>query len=230
MRVSKRLPLLAVFGFALCWFFFPATANSVAQSSDEFVAERALGPQWKQLSRRSGMIFTATVLASNAPSAAKQIPKLQPAAIDHLAPAQIEIRFHVDEPIAGVQRGQIVTVHEWSIAASRHRPLAKGERILLFLYPPSRSGLTSPVGGSSGLFTLDSTGKTILTRTDSVALPTTQSPRTGQSAGAARVSVLQLERAIRAAKAEAERRTPSSLWPPADKRSCRRLAEDSPLF
>lgn len=169
MRVSKGLPLLAVFGFALCWFFFPATANSVAQSSDEFVAECALGPQWKQISRRSGMIFTATVLASNAPSAAKQIPKLQPAAIDHLAPAQIEIRFHVDEPIAAVQRGQIVTVHEWSVAASRHRPLAKGERILLFLFPPSRSGLTSPVGGSSGLFTLVSTGKTILTRTDSVS-------------------------------------------------------------
>jgi hypothetical protein len=205
MRVSKRLPMVAAIVFSLGWLFFSAAANSAAQSPDDSIAALALGPQWKQLSRRSEMIFTATVVAPNAPSAAKQIPKLQPAAIDHLAPAQIEIRFQVDEPIAGVQRGQIVTVHEWSGAASRHRPLAPGDRILLFLYPPSRLGLTSPVGGSRGLFGLDSTGKILSANASSADRSPRQSlpqslPRTAQSAAAHCGSVLQLERAIRSAR------------------------------
>jgi len=140
--------MAAAVDFSLWWLFSSPLANSAtAQPPDESVAERSLRLQWQQLSRRSGMIFTATVLAPNIPPAAKQIPKLQPAAVDHLAPAQIEIRFQVDEPIAGVKRGQIVTIHEWSVASSRHRPLAPGQRVLLFLYPPSRLGLTSPVGG-----------------------------------------------------------------------------------
>jgi hypothetical protein len=193
--------MAAAVGFSLYWLFLSAAASFAAQSPDESVAERVLGPQWQQLSRRAGMIFAATVLASNTPSTAKQIPKLQPAAIDHLAPAQIEIRFHVDEPIAGVQRGQIVTIHEWSGAASRHRPLAPGQRVLLFLYPPSLLGLTSPVGGSRGVISLDSAGKSLSANTNFPAdpLPRQSAPQAGQSA-ANHVSVLQLERAIRAAR------------------------------
>ncbi|GAC1428679.1 MAG: hypothetical protein NVS1B11_11280 [Terriglobales bacterium] len=37
-----------------------------------------------------------------------------------------------------------------------------GERLLLFLYPPSKLGLTSPVGGSLGRFNLDSAGNVAL--------------------------------------------------------------------
>jgi hypothetical protein len=201
MRVSKRLPMVAAIVFSLGWLFFSAAANSAAQSPDDSIAALALGPQWKQLSRRSEMIFTATVLASNTPAVAKQIPKLDPTAIDHIAPAQIEIRFQVDEPIAGVKRGQIVTIHEWSGAAARHRPLAPGDRILLFLYPPSRLGLTSPVAGARGVVPLDSTGRTLSANAnfpDDRSPP--QSPRTGQSAAAHCGSVLQLERAIRSAR------------------------------
>ena len=193
--------MAAAMGFSLCCLSIAGAASSAIQTSDEFIAERALGPQWQKVSRHSGMIFTATVLASTTPPTAKQIPKLQPTPIDHLAPAQIEIRFHVDEAIAGVKRGQIVIVHEWSGASSRHRPFAPGQRLLLFLYPLGRLGFTSPVGGSRGLVPLDTTGKTVFAQTESaqVAFPT-QSPRPGQSAGANRVSVLQLERAIRRAR------------------------------
>ncbi len=207
MRVSKRLPMIAAIGFSLCWLFSSGLANfATAQSSDESIAERALGPQWQQLSRRSGMIFTATVLASTTPSAEKRVPKLQPATIDHLSPAQTEVRFHVDEPIAGVKRGQIVSMHEWSGAASRHRPLAPGERVLLFLYPPSRLGLTSPVGGERGVFALDSSGKTLPAKVSFLSDRSPRqslsrsSPRMDQSPTANRVTVLQLERAIRAAR------------------------------
>ncbi len=144
---------------------------AVAQQSDQVIAERVLGPQWKHLSRRAGMIFAGTVLAAAPPTATADRP----------APGQtpsIELSFRVDEPIAGVERGQILTIREWAGAWSMHRPMNKGEHLLIFLYPPSRLGLTSPVGGSRGQIALDS------------------------NAAGETVSVIQLERAIRRAREE----------------------------
>jgi hypothetical protein len=39
-----------------------------------------------------------------------------------------------------------------------------GEHVLLFLYPPSKIGLTSPVGGKLGRFQMDNTGHVLLNR------------------------------------------------------------------
>ena len=76
--------------------------------------------------------------------------------------ATTEIRFHVDQAIRGVSRGQLIEVNEWAglwQAGERYRP---GERVLLFLYPPSKLGLTSPVGQGAGRFTVDRTGRVIV--------------------------------------------------------------------
>jgi hypothetical protein len=94
----------------------------------------------------------------------------------------IEVSFRVDEAIAGVERGQVVTIHEWAGAWSMQRPMSPGQRILIFLYPPSRLGLTSPVGGALGQVALDATGKN---------LPGS-------------VSVVQVKRAIRSVRSEKE--------------------------
>jgi len=56
--------------------------------------------------------------------------------------------------------------------------MSKGEHILIFLYPPSRLGFTSPVGGSLGQIALD------------------------PSVIGGSISVIQLERAIRRAREE----------------------------
>ena len=82
----------------------------------------------------------------------------------------VELSFRVDEAIAGVERGQILTIHEWAGAWSMHRPMTTGQRILIFLYPPSRLGLTSPVGGSLGQVALDPSGKNVIVRRTGVAL------------------------------------------------------------
>jgi hypothetical protein len=67
-----------------------------------------------------------------------------------------------------------------------------GQHILVFFYPPSRLGLTSPVGGSLGQFDLDQTGMYVAEhRQKSFAM------EVGRS-----VSVVQLERAIRSAREE----------------------------
>ncbi len=169
MRASRRVLAIAL----ACWSSFGA-----AQQSDQTIAASALGSQWKQLSRRAGMIFAGTVLATALPAAAtgRVGPGTTPA---------VQLSFRVDEAIAGVERGQVLTIHEWTGACSMHRPMSKGQHFLIFLYPLSRLGLTSPVSGSLGQVALDPGGQKVRGTAD------------GQN-----VSVVQLERAIRKAREE----------------------------
>ncbi|MGA9528005.1 MAG: hypothetical protein WBS24_07815 [Terriglobales bacterium] len=186
--------------------------------SDQSAAARVLGPQWKQLSRRAGMVFAGTVLSgplqggaalmgrvstgsvqaiSSQISQTNSAPTKLPSAISaQIIPAQTAhgqstsaetvpqqpvptqiapldnlrmdrgvpfttLRFRVDHAIAGVEAGQILTIHEWKGAQSLHAPMRAGERFLIFLYPPSRLGLTSPVAGRQGQFRLDKADRTI---------------------------------------------------------------------
>lgn len=163
--------------------------------SDPSIAIRVLGPQWEQLSRRAGMIFAGTVLACPG----------QPLHSDHGVPS-VEIKLLVDRAIVGVEPGQVLTIHEWTGALSGHPSMHPGEHLLLFLYPPSHLGLTSPVGGFQGQIRLDSRGMTMVD-------PSPQSHPESQTSGtippiATReihfrpVTLNELERAIRAARGE----------------------------
>jgi hypothetical protein len=183
---------------------------AAAQQSDQLIAERVLGPQWKQLSRRAGLIFAGTVLA-----AAAQTVTTQTAATDRAVPAGIpaatpavQLTFRVDHAIAGVERGQILTIHEWAGAWSMHRPMSSGQHILIFLYPLSRLGFTSPVGGSLGQVALDSSGKNVSKSGQKlstlVGLQSESSAQPPVPADTRSVSVVQLERAIRGARGEEE--------------------------
>ena len=105
------------------------------------------------------MIFAGTVLTTGAQTGTSQIM-----ATDRIDPGTVpavQLSFRVDEAIAGVERGQVLTIHEWAGAWSMHRSMSKGQRFLIFLYPPSRLGLTSPVGGSLGQVALDPSGQTV---------------------------------------------------------------------
>jgi hypothetical protein len=207
--VTRTLILALTSILALALLFSVA----LAQQSDQAVAEHVLGPQWKQLSRRAGMIFAGTVLA----------PSTHPVADETLATDRIamgtnavgttamganaaettpgialpvQFSFHVDEAIAGVERGQVLAIREWAGALTRQRPMRLGERFLLFLYPPGRLGLTSPVAGAQGQVALDTSGKNI--SDDWVPLGNTpEKRRVGIN-----INVLQLERAIRRARSE----------------------------
>jgi hypothetical protein len=98
------------------------------------------------------MIFSGTVLSV----------ETQPAGKDRPIPL-ILIKFRVDRAIAGVQKGQVLPVREWTGAWPTHRAMRGGEHLLIFLYPPSRLGLTSPVGGSLGQVLLSSRGEIVKT-------------------------------------------------------------------
>jgi len=187
MRVSRVCPsgclaLPVLFFLILC----PSSAFA-APPSDEAAAARVLGPQWKQLSRRAGIIFAGTLVSSGATLNKDQEaqPMFGPGA------NVLELRFRVDRPIAGVEPSQFLTIREWTGALSRQRPLHQGDRILLFLYPPSRLGLTSPVGGAQGQIRLDPSGQHVAGEQDPL-----------QSAIPGPIPVIQLERAIRAARGD----------------------------
>lgn len=186
MRASGRGLIVAL----ACLSSFAA-----AQQLDQVIAERILGPQWKQLSRRAGIIFAGTVLNTTMRTSASDRagPEATPA---------VQLSFRVDEAIAGVERGQILTIHEWAGAWSMHRPMRSGQHTLIFLYPLSRLGLTSPVGGSLGQVELDSSGKNVVERNPihDVRNKLSAQPR----ALVAKASIVQLVRAIRSARIEEE--------------------------
>jgi hypothetical protein len=74
----------------------------------------------------------------------------------------IAVTFHVDEGIRGTKTGQTLTIREWAglwNSRERYRP---GEHVFLFLYPPSRLGLTSPVSGDFGRLAIGSGNRVIL--------------------------------------------------------------------
>jgi hypothetical protein len=136
------LKILVVLVVACLW-----SSAAIGQSANELAAAQILGPQWKQIARQAGMIFSGTLLcAASQPTASGAVPT-------------IELRFKVDRAIAGAHPGQVLTVREWSGSESLQRPLRPGDRVLLLLYPPSKLGLTSPVNGSSGQVALGPGGK-----------------------------------------------------------------------
>ena len=95
----------------------------------------------------AGMIFSGTVLS------------IAPAVHGH---ADNAITFKVDQALRGVSNGETVTIHEWAGLWSGGERYRVGERVVLFLYAPSRLGLTSPVSGGLGRFSVDLAGRIVL--------------------------------------------------------------------
>ncbi len=97
-----------------------------------------------QLSRHAGFIFRGRVL-----SVERSKPR-------HGTVTTVQITFEVVEGIRGVRTGERLTIQEWAglwgAGQPRYHP---GQELLLFLYPRSRLGLTSPVGGELGVFPID---------------------------------------------------------------------------
>jgi hypothetical protein len=220
-----RLPLVALLylsSFSVSSVYL--SPNALAQQSDQIsgdqaasdqaTAARVLGSQWKQMSRRAGIIFVGTVLAGDLPVPTSDEFIAAPATIPPSL-STIHVSFRVDRGIAGVESGQLLTIHEWEGASSVHRPMNTGQHVLLFLYSPSRLGFTSPVGGASGEVLLDASGKNVAERKPganfkslsatapsipsdpSIASTPSLSLRTGPNRP---VRVDQLERAIRSAR------------------------------
>ena len=103
------------------------------------------------IARAAGTIFFGTVIAvARRPAARGQSLET------------VAITFHIQNAIRGATPGQDLTISQWIGLWSGGQRYRVGERVLLFLYPPSKLGLTSSVGGEMGRFPIDLWGRVLL--------------------------------------------------------------------
>jgi hypothetical protein len=113
---------------------------------------RPMQPHRPPLARNSGYIFAGTDQSVHMDSP-------QPGSVP-----TVQVSFHVDEAIRGVRSGQTLVIREWAGLWNSGEHYRVGERVLLFLYPPSKLGLTSPVGGAMGRIAVGPKGRVIVPR------------------------------------------------------------------
>jgi hypothetical protein len=137
------------------------------------------------LAHTAGTIFSGTVTAVVHRPAHGQ-------AIETVA-----ITFRVEQAIRGATPGENLTIRQWMGVWSGGQRYRVGERVLLFLYPPSKLGLTSSVGGALGHFAVDPVGRVLLTAQHLAAFQ-----KDAVLGGKSRLSVSDLAVAVRRASEE----------------------------
>ncbi|HLV85358.1 MAG TPA: hypothetical protein VKV39_00170 [Candidatus Sulfotelmatobacter sp.] len=139
-----------------------------------------------QLTRAAGIIFSGSV------TGIARHPARPGQTVETIA-----ITFHVESAIRGATAGESLTISEWTglWAAGQHYRV--GERVLLFLYPPSKLGLTSCAAGSLGRFDVDPAGRVLLSAQQLSAFR--QDPALG---GKSRVTLSDFASAVRQANEE----------------------------
>ena len=104
-----------------------------------------------EIARAAGTIFSGTVT---------QIER-RPATPGQTVETVV-ITFHIENAIRGVTPGEDLSISQWIGLWSSGERYHVGERLLLFLYPRSKLGLTSCVAGPMGRFNIDAWGRVLL--------------------------------------------------------------------
>ena len=138
------------------------------------------------ITRAAGIIFSGTV------SSVSRAPEVSGRATPTLA-----ITFRVEQGIRGAASGQDLTVFQWIGLWNTGQRYRAGDHVLLFLYPPSKLGLTSCVGGSTGRFAVDGLGNVLLTAEHQAAFKADP-----LLSGKTHVSVHDFQRAVQLARGE----------------------------
>jgi len=108
-------------------------------------------PGLSRLARFAGTIFSGTVTSVG------PVSGLSPGEIPAVA-----ITFRVEHAIRGANPGHVLVIREWGGLWGDGPRYLPGQRLLLFLFSPSRLGLTSTVAGTLGRFKIDSAGDVLL--------------------------------------------------------------------
>jgi hypothetical protein len=120
-------------------------------AQDGAVAGTRHGGALRLLAGAAGNIFAGTVMS------VRHVPASEGNAL-----GTVQITLRVMDAVRGPTAGHSFTMRQWSglwVAGERYRV---GERLLLFLYSPSKLGLTSPVAGQHGRFAMDKKGRVFL--------------------------------------------------------------------
>ena len=139
-----------VFALILTTVSLPALAVQPSRSEIPGTNQPGSNPRHSRpLTQSSGYIFAGTV------KSIERVPKGN-------GVAAVEISFHVEQAMRGVHTGQMLMIREWAGLWQSNERYRLGERVLLFLYPPSKLGLTSPVRGPLGRFRIGPNGRVVL--------------------------------------------------------------------
>jgi hypothetical protein len=103
------------------------------------------------LVRSAGTIFSGEV------TSVRLLPATQAGTVP-----TVEVHFRVEHGFRGAHAGQDLVIREWQGLWTTGPHYRAGERVLLFLYAPSRAGLTSPVAGGQGRFAVDDAGRIVV--------------------------------------------------------------------
>jgi hypothetical protein len=136
----------------------------------------------QRVARKATLIFTGTV-ASISPVHSTGSEEI----------TTVEITFQVEQALRGLRTGQRYTIREWSglwMSGPRYR---LGQRMMLFLYGPSRAGLTSPVEGRLGRYDVDRSGQVSISAASALPNPTARPI----AAGPQHIPIRTFSRAIR---------------------------------
>ncbi|HTZ83673.1 MAG TPA: hypothetical protein VMB66_10800 [Candidatus Acidoferrales bacterium] len=101
-----------------------------------------------EMIRSAGLIFAGTVIRI----------ERRPGTSAHSVET-VTITFRVENAIRGATPGEGLTISQWIGLWSSGQRYRLGEHVLLFLYPPSKLGLTSSVAGLLGRFQVDAWGR-----------------------------------------------------------------------
>jgi hypothetical protein len=144
---SRKLLCAGAILFLVCWFPPLAVPQAAAVSPSQTAS-------LQQLTRNSGYIFGGTVISI------EHLTAIGP----NIVPT-VRVTFRVEDAIRGVRIGQTLVIREWAGLWESGGRYRRGERVLLFLYPSSKLGLTSSVGGMLGRFPMNRSGQILLEQT-----------------------------------------------------------------
>jgi hypothetical protein len=134
----------------LVWLFAISLSISALLCAETQVGMPAhIAVSSRPIVRVSGVIFSGTAV---------NVEHLKPAG----SPGITQTTFRVENAIRGVRHGQLVKIREWEGLWSTGERYRVGERVLLMLYPNSKLGLTSPVGGALGRYQVDQAGRVLI--------------------------------------------------------------------
>jgi hypothetical protein len=132
------------------WLLAVAVATSAPLCAEtQLGVPSRIDPVSRPIIRNSGIIFSGTAV---------KVEHFKPTG----SPGITQITFRVESAIRGVRQGQVIKIREWGGLWSAGERYRAGERVLLFLYPNSKLGLTSPVGGALGRYQVDKTGQVLV--------------------------------------------------------------------
>ncbi len=177
----------------------PTQVGNIAESPQPEGTRRAPAPVVPSPIRRpeaiafhrivhsAGIIFSGTVTNIEA----------RPAS-DGQSLQTVAITFRVSDAIRGATPGETLTISQWTGLWSAGQRYRVGERVVLFLYPASRLGLTSSVSGVMGRFEMDAAHRILISEQHRLAFR--DDP---VLAGESRVTFRQFARAVREASGSA---------------------------